>query len=188
MKLNHPVFTMPWEMLGCNTDRNGVITIRHVTCTCTLHPLVTSMYAYNVHVHTTAHSMHIYMHSKPVYNYMYMYMCACTGACMYMYMLQSFSLHIIHIDTHSVSAAPTAIDEELKHALKGVRHERPEVRPYALKALLKLLKSNQASGQWQNIHSYSVGTWRLWWCTFLYVGRHTEAMMVLYTKICEFIL
>lgn len=52
----------------------------------------------------------------------------------------------VHLcDAIPISAAPSAIDEELKHALKGVRHERPEVRPYALKALLKLLKSNQAS-------------------------------------------
>ena len=37
----------------------------------------------------------------------------------------------------------TSLPEQFRHLLKGVEHERPDVRLHALKALHKLLKSNR---------------------------------------------
>ena len=36
-----------------------------------------------------------------------------------------------------------SLREQFRHLLKGVQHERPDVRLHALKALHKLLKSNR---------------------------------------------
>ena len=38
-----------------------------------------------------------------------------------------------------------SLREQFRHLLRGVQHERPDVRLHALKALHKLLKSNRVS-------------------------------------------